>query len=103
MWARIASALLGIWLMAAPSVLAYHGVARTNDRIVGPIAASLSAIAAWEVTRSLRYADLVVGFWLLAAPVVLGYPVTPALNSLVVGLALIGLSFLGGRTRQRVG
>jgi hypothetical protein len=35
MWAQVANAFLGIWLMAAPTVLEYDGAARINDLIAG--------------------------------------------------------------------
>jgi hypothetical protein len=50
MWAQLINALLGMWLMAAPAVLGYIGPARTNDRIIGPLAAGAALIAIWETT-----------------------------------------------------
>jgi hypothetical protein len=103
MWARIASVVLGIWLVSAPAVLGYAGPAATNDRIVGPLVASLAFIAIWEVARPLRRVHLVLGAWLLIAPLALGYGLAPALNSVVVGLLVILLSFVRGRVEQRFG
>jgi hypothetical protein len=51
MWAQCLNAMLGIWLMAAPTILGYGGPARTNHQIVGPLAVSCAVIALWEVTR----------------------------------------------------
>ncbi len=103
MWARIANAALGIWLMAAPAVLGYGGAARTNDRIVGPIAAAFATIAIWEVTRSVRFVNVALGGWLLLAPWILGHAPAATVNSLVVGALLIGFALVRGTVEQRFG
>ena len=103
MWAQLASCLLGVWLMAAPAVLGYGDPARTSDHIVGPLAASFAFVAVWQVTRSLRWANLPLGAWLLVAPWVLGYELVPLLNSSAVGLLLMGLACVRGKVTQRFG
>jgi hypothetical protein len=103
MWARIASFVLGLWLMAAPAVLDYADPARTNDHVMGPIATGFAFIAIWQLMRPLRWIGLVVGAWLLAAPWILGYGLAPTINSLVVGLLLVVLAFLGAKTSKRFG
>lgn len=104
MWARIGNTALGIWLMAAPSVLGYDGRAMDNDHIVGPIAATFAVVAIWETTRGLRWVNLLLGIWLLIAPFALGYDETRALvNSLIVGAAMIVLSQLQGTIKQEFG
>lgn len=97
MWAQIINTALGIWLMAAPAVLGYGGAARTNDHIVGPIAATLACIALWSVTRPVRWVNLPLGLWLLLAPWILSYDTPATINSSVVGLALAVLSIPQGR------
>ena len=103
MWARIASALLGVWLMAAPAVLGYVGPARTSDRIAGPVAATIAIVAIWEVTRPMRWANLVIAVWLVIAPAVLGYHLAAAIDSIAVGVLLAALTFVRGTVRQRFG
>ena len=104
MWARVVSATVGVWLVAAPAVLGYAGAARTNDRIVGPVAASLAVVSAWEVTRGVRWSAVALGAWLVVAPWLLAYGDTAAiLNSTLVGLLLAALAPVGGETRQRFG
>ena len=103
MWARLVSTALGLWLMAAPAVLGAGPPVSTVDWIVGPIVASAAWVSLWEITRSLRWVNLPLGLWLATAPFVLGYPLIPLLNSLVVGLALAALSFVRGKTTQRLG
>ena len=102
MWARFVNAALGVWLMAAPAVLGYSGTAAaTNDRIVGPVAASAAIIAMWEATRGLRRVNLLLGAWLIAAPWVLGHPDAAAWNSVLVGVATAAASLVRGRLTHR--
>lgn len=101
MGARLLAAALGIWLMAAPSVLGYAGAAMRNDRIIGPLAASFALIAIWEVVRPLRHLNTLLGTWLLVAPWLLGFPPPATINSLLVGAALILLSRVRGPLKQR--
>jgi hypothetical protein len=103
MWARIASALIGVWLMAAPAVLGYEDPARTSDRIAGPVAATVAIVAIWEVTRPVRWANLLIAGWLLIVPMVLDYHRVAALNSVAAGLLLAALTFVRGALRQRFG
>jgi hypothetical protein len=103
MWPRLASAALGLWLVAAPAVVGYGDPARANDRIVGPVTAAVAAIAIWEVTRSLRRLNLLLGLWLVAAPWVLGYGVVALLHSTLAGALLIGLANLPGELKERHG
>ncbi len=103
MWARLANVAIGVWLMAAPAVLGYGGVAATNDRIFGPTAAAAAIIAMSDVTRPLRWVNLAIGIWLAVAPVVLGYATVPLVSSLTSGVAMSALSFVGGEVREKFG
>lgn len=104
MWAQIVNAILGIWLMAAPAVLAYGAPAQTNDRIVGPVAATFAIVACWEATRGVGRLNLLSGLWLLLAPWILGYEATAALaNSMAVGALMGALSFVQGSIEHRYG
>ncbi len=103
MKARFAAAALGLWLMAAPSILGYDDPARMNDHVVGPIVASFAFIAVWEVMRGVGRVNLVLAAWLLVAPWVLGYEITAAVNSTVVALCLLLLASVGGSVTQSFG
>jgi hypothetical protein len=95
--ARLAAVAAGVWLMFAPAVLGYGGVAEANDRIFGPIGAAFAFVAIWEVLRPQRWATLPVGIWLVAAPLVLGYDDTGAIiSSVASGIVMAGSAFLGG-------
>ena len=103
MWPQIANTLLGVWLMAAPALLAYGGVAADHDRIVGPLVATFACVAIWEATRPVRWANLLLGLWVLAAPWVLDYPRHAAVNTLLAGLLIAALSVPRGRLTHRFG
>jgi hypothetical protein len=97
MWAQCLNTLLGIWLMAAPTILGYAGPARTNHHIVGPLVVSCAVIALWEVTRSMRWGNLVLGLWLLVAPWIFASTWVVILNSSITGLLLIAFSCVRGK------
>lgn len=103
MWARIATITCGIWLMAAPAILGYDGLAAVNHRVIGPLVASFAAIAIWEVTRPLRWLGVPLGLWLMVAPLLLGYGDTGRLNGLAVGVIVVGLSLIRRKVAQRFG
>ncbi len=103
MWPRFVSASLGIWLMVAPAALGHGGSAADNDRICGPIAASVAIIALWEATRGLRWVNLFVGAWLSVAAWVLPYTLAGRFNTAAVGLALTICASVAGRVTGRYG
>jgi hypothetical protein len=103
-WAQFINMMLGIWLMAAPTILGYVGPARTNHHIVGPLAVSCAVIALWEVTRPLRWGNLVLGLWLLVAPWVFTGAWAAFLNGSLVGLFLMAFALVRGTAEpQRFG
>lgn len=104
MIARLVAVAAGLWLMFAPAVLGYQGVAENNDRIFGPIGAAFAFVAIWEVVRALRWATLPVGVWLIAAPFVLGYDDVGAITSSIAAGAVMAIStFFGARVEASFG
>ena len=104
MWAQCINIALGIWLMAAPAILGYGGPARTNHRIVGPLAVSCAVIALWEVTRPVRWGNFALGLWLLVAPWLSADAWAAFLNSSLAGLLLMALALVRGTAEpQRFG
>ena len=118
--ALTASAILGLWLMAAPGILGLDAGARVSHLVAGPIVAALSIIAQSAVVRLVARANVVGGGWLIVAPIVIDHGTWWA-ESVVVGVlvAVLGLvvrsrsdRFGGGwtsiwtrddRTRERPG
>jgi hypothetical protein len=103
MWAHLMAAGFGIWLMAAPAILGYDGIAADHDHVLGPVIASTAICAAWQITRALRWINIVLGAWLILAPFVLSYETTPLENSSVVGLAVLVLSMVRGKVTHAFG
>lgn len=103
MVAQLAAAAFGIWLMAAPAVLGYTGVAQVIDRIAGPIIATLALIAVSECTRGLRWANVAVASALILSPLWFDYARAAALNSVATGVAVVVLSSLRSRVRSSFG
>lgn len=92
--AAAAGFILGVWLMAAPAVLDYSGLAATIDRIVGPTAAAAAWIAGAEVTRSVRWVNVALGSWTIVSALLLDRSTTEAVHALVTGALLIVTSLL---------
>jgi hypothetical protein len=101
MVAQCAVVLLGVWLMAAPAVLDYAGVAASVDRTVGPVIATFGTIAVAESTRGLRVANIPFGLFLIASPMFLEYRADAAVNSAATGIAVAALACVRGRIRSR--
>lgn len=93
MGARATNVLAGVWLLLAPAVLGYAGVARTNDFWVGlaVILFALLSVAYGE----LRYVNTGLGLWLLLAPFVLGYTHAGATaNDVLLGIVVFVVSLV---------
>ena len=103
MWSQLMTVALGVWLMAAPSVLGYGDPAGANDHIVGPLIASIAVIAVSEATRPLRWLNVLLGFWLLVVPLALGYSSSGTWHSLAIGAAIAVLAAFPDQITQRVG
>lgn len=100
---RLFTIAVGLWLMAAPAVLGYGGIASDHDRIVGPMLASFGCVALWEATRPLRWMNLVIGAWMLAAPWLLGFAWPATLNTTLCALVAGGAAIVRGRIQHRFG
>jgi hypothetical protein len=103
MWYQLAAAVVGIWLMASPSVLDLDGSARISVLIAGPLAVSVAVVAASEIGRGLRWINVLIGAWLLVSPLIRGFGMSAAINSLVAGALLIAFSLLGCHISGRYG
>jgi hypothetical protein len=103
MGAQLAGAALGIWLMAAPQVLEYHGPARMNDHIVGPLVATFACVAIWQATRAVRWVNVLLGGWLVLTPWLFDYPRIAAINSAAVGLLTLTFALVRGNMRHQLG
>jgi hypothetical protein len=105
MWPQLAAFALSAWLIAAPGILGYDAdsAARTNDHVVGPIAAAFALVAASEVTRAVRWVNAAIGVWLLLSPWFLAYTAPHAANTTGVAIGLIACSCFRGRVTETFG
>lgn len=104
MWAQIINAILGIWLMVAPSVLNYGSSGTDSCHITGPLIATFAIVSFWEATRAVRKFNIPMGLWLLLAPWVLGYGETlPIVNDMFCGALVIAFALVKGKIEGTYG
>ena len=103
-WRLLASALVGVWVIAAPWVFGTRGPAFTFESMLGALAVVIAFVAWAEVTRAVRLLNVLigltvaVGIWFLA-----DVSLAARVSALVAGLLLIGLSVPRGPLRDRYG
>jgi len=103
-WNLLVAAALGLWLMAAPSIVDSAGNAAHSDHLVGALVVSFAIMAWADVGRALRFVNVLFGAWIALAPWLLDGATTGAVVSdLVVGIALILLSLPRGPVGERYG
>lgn len=101
-WTLAASALLGVWLMFAPSVLGIHTSAADNDHLVGAIVVTISIIVMAEVLRAGRFLNVLLGPWIAIAPWILnGANSGGRWNDVLAGLLITALAIPRGPIRER--
>lgn len=104
MIARVIAVVAGVWLMVSPAALGYVGTtAEDSDRIVGPVAASISFVAIWGIARAMRWATLPLGVYCFLAPWVLGFPTEAAISNLLTGAVFVATTFWRGSVDERYG
>jgi hypothetical protein len=104
MWAQIFNVLLGIWLMVAPDVLHYNGIAADNDHIIGPVVVSFAIIALSGCTRTVSKFNIPLGVWLVVAPWILNYEnQVPLINDMASGVLITVFSFFKRKTDHLYG
>ena len=85
--------ILGLWLIAAPFVLAFTSSAFVNDILCGIAIAFLAGLRIHRptlATRPASWVNLAIGAWLVVAPFVLDYLSGPAAwNDIVVGILVL--------------
>jgi hypothetical protein len=102
-WARVLAVVVGLWLMAAPAVVGYGGLAADVDRTLGPVVTSVALIATSASVRSLRWLLVPLGVALLVSPSVSGATAGPALVELTAGLVVAASAVVPLRTEAQLG
>ncbi len=103
-WNLLGSALIGVWLMAAPSALGLTGAAADSTHVVGALIVTFAVIAFAEPARLVRLLNVPCGAWVLLSPWFWGggSPAWPWIAG-VSGLGLVALSFCRGPVEDRYG
>jgi len=103
-WNLLASAALGIWLMAAPAVLGVTGRAADSNHLAGALVVTWAVIAFGQVARPIRILNIFLGVWIAGAPWLLsGTTDLSRWADVSIGAALIALSIRRGRIDERLG
>lgn len=98
-WTLALSALIGLGIMAAPSMLGLAASGANHLWVAGPLVATASVIAMAEVIRPVRFANVALALWVVTVAVLtadgLAMPVL-----VVAGAALAALALPRGSIRQ---
>uniref|UniRef100_C6E1C6 Vitamin K epoxide reductase n=1 Tax=Geobacter sp. (strain M21) TaxID=443144 RepID=C6E1C6_GEOSM len=102
-WTLAAATAVGVWLMAAPGVLAQVKASADLSHIAGALVVTVSVIAMGEPLRALRYLNLAVAAALVAGSFLAGSgPLTAGAN-IVSALLLTAFSLPRGEVRESFG
>jgi hypothetical protein len=100
----VASAALGVWLMAAPAALGATGAASDAGHVTGALVVAWSVIAFGEIVRPVRLLNILMGIIVATAPWMLVGATAPyRWSSLAAGAALVVLSIRRGRIDEKFG
>ena len=104
-WTLLASCAIGAALMLTRLLFGTSGAMANSDHLVGSLVITFAVMAAAEVARPLRFANIAFGVWLVAAPWWLDGvgSALAAWASVAAGLALIALALPRGRVHDSYG
>ncbi len=97
----------GVWLIAAPFVLAFTEStdALWNHIVVGLIVLILAAIRVNQPANSawMSWVNVVLGIWLVVAPFLIGFEETPLWNSVISGIVVVVMGAWSASTSPATG
>jgi hypothetical protein len=100
-WNLIVSALLGAWLMVAPTVFQTQGRTAHSDHILGALVVTIAIVAFAEVTRAARFINIALALGIIGLPWVFGGATLPSgINDLIIGVLIIALSIPPGKIKN---
>jgi hypothetical protein len=103
-WNLLISAVLGVWLMAAPTVLGVAGSAASSNHLAGALVITWAVIAFGEIARPARLLNILLGIWIAGAPWLLsGATDLSRWVDLFVGVVVIALAIRRGRIEEQFG
>lgn len=101
-WTLLASAALGVWTMAVPTVLGVTGRAADLDHMGGALIVTWAVVGFGEILRPVRLLNVAQGLLMAIAPWILsGHTDLSRWNDVVVGVVLVGLSLPRGRIDEQ--
>jgi uncharacterized membrane protein len=102
--ALILTALLGVWLMAAPALLGVTGAAADSNHLAGALVVTWAVIAFGEVARPARLLGIPTGVWVAVAPWLLtgGSDLSRWVDTLA-GVLIVALSVRRGHIEEHFG
>ncbi|MDP8904417.1 MAG: hypothetical protein M3N29_03740 [Chloroflexota bacterium] len=100
--ALLASAAVGVWLLAAPDLLGLAGGARLGHQILGPIIAAMAVIATEPAVRLLVRVNIPLGAWFVGAPLLFDHGGW-WFESVVAGVAVVVLALVPVGQGERFG
>ncbi len=93
---------IGVWLMACPTILPGAATTANCDYLLGALVVTVAAVAAAEVTRIARFANIGLGLLLIVCVVIFaGHQPVAFCSEFVAGLLLILVSIPKGRILER--
>jgi hypothetical protein len=103
-WSLVASAVLGLWLMAAPEVFGMAQWAAHMNHLGGALIVVVAVISMGEVLRVGRYVNVLLGLMVAVLPWFLdGGTWLGQVHGLLVGLVTAGLAFPRGPKTEHYG
>lgn len=100
----LASAAIGIWVMASPTVLGIESFASDSQHLVGALIVTVAISSMAEACRAFRLVNVLCGTWLLLSLLLLpGFPQDHAWTNLVAGFLLVALSIPRGKIEESYG
>jgi uncharacterized membrane protein len=103
-WSLIAVAVLGTWVMIAPTVFGSTGWAANSSHLTGALIVTIAAVAFAEVMRPVRFLNVLLGLWVVFTPLALsGASGLAVWSDVVGGVTIAALSLPRGAIRQRYG
>jgi uncharacterized membrane protein len=103
-WNLALCALVGLWLMVAPSVLGLQGLPAANDQLIGALVITFAAIGFGEAARAARWINLLFAAWLCASAwIFAGNEGLARWNDLTVGVVIALLTWRRGPISHRFG
>jgi hypothetical protein len=103
-WNLVASAALGVWLMASPALLGTSGAAAGSAHVAGALVITWAVIAFGEIARPVRLVNVLMGVWIAAAPwMLMGSTESSRWLDLGAGILVAALSLRRGRIAEQFG